>query len=195
MFDSENEYKIATQDAQVNTYSEKNNFKGKILLWNFFLLASFSSIGYFGFNYLKEETTLLSNNKTSVMGVSYTKSDSEYLEMMNRMDVDHLNQKSLNLENAMGNLVNNSVLRDKSLYTQAISKEIDGTYYPPSKERDDIYHKNTRVFLVKKGDTLASISEEFYGNSMMFDKIIKANKNLDKESQIIHIGQKLNVPY
>ena len=90
----------------------------------------------------------------------------------------------VNVSDALSSIVNTSTLRDDSLYTQAISQEIDGTY-----------HQNSRVILVEKGDTLASISEEYYGNSMEFDKIIEANEHLNKDSKIIHIGQKLNVPY
>jgi len=198
MFDSENEYRIATQDAQVNIYGQKGTFGGMASVWNTFLLLLIGGGIYYGFFYvenepptpsLQERMNLLAQAEpieaTVVMGVSHTKSDSEYLKMLNKMDVDHLNKKELSLENAMGNLVNSSTLRDKSLYTQAIAQEIDGRY----KKKED------RVFLVKKGDTLGSISEKFYGNSMLFNKIIEANADLEKGSKMLHIGQKLNVPY
>lgn len=193
MFDNrEDEYLKATQDAQVNIHTNKNRFGGLVVIWNLFLLTSLVSIGYLGFNYLKNETTIFNDalpNQTAVMGVSDTKSDSEYLEMLNSIEVEmstnDVSNKELSLSSAMNDVVNTSTIRDDSLYTQAISKEIDS----------NVYHKNYRVILVEKGDTLGSISEKFYGNSMEFDKIIEANEKLDKNSQVIHVGQKLNIPY
>jgi len=197
MFDNnEDEYLKATRDAQVNIHTNKGTFRGVVLIWNIFLLASFVFMGYLLFNYLNHnEPIVLTDNtidvslpvsaQTAVMGVSDTKSDTEYLEMLNSMEMDIVNTKELNLGTAMDDVVNTSTIKDDSLYTQAISKEIDS----------NTYHKNSRVILVEKGDTLGSISEKYYGNSMNFDKIIKANEKLNKDSQVIHIGQKLSIPY
>jgi nucleoid-associated protein YgaU len=211
MFDTrEDEYLKATQDAQVNTYVNKSTVNRSMIFWNLFLLASFLFIGYLGFNYLRTETTLLNNTflaknvvdvndademlvvreenrpvETAVMGVSHTKSDREYLEMLNSMEMDIVNPKELSVSDAIDDVISTSSPKDNSLYTQAISQEIDS----------NIYHKNSRVILVEKGDTLGSISEKYYGDSMAFDKIIEANEKLNKDSQVIHIGQKLNVPY
>jgi len=188
MFDNrEDEYLKATRDAQVNLHTNKSTFRGLVVIWNLFLLSSFIFIGYLGFNYLKNETLFFNNttSQTTVMGVSDTKSDSEYLDMLNSMDMDIVNKKELSLSVAMDNVVNTSTIKDDSLYTQAISKEI----------KSNTYHKNSRVILVEQGDTLGSISEKFYGNSMEFDKIIEANEKLNNNSQVIHVGQKLNIPY
>jgi len=51
-----------------------------------------------------------------------------------------------------------------------------------------------RVITVKKGDTLASISEKFYGNPMEFNRIIRANRDLKRGSTHLHLGQKLIIP-
>ena len=51
-----------------------------------------------------------------------------------------------------------------------------------------------RVITVKKGDTLASISEKFYGNPMKFKRIIRANRDLKRGSTHLHPGQKLIIP-
>ncbi|SFV64205.1 hypothetical protein MNB_SV-14-1008 [hydrothermal vent metagenome] len=186
---SEDEYLKATQDAQVNIHANKSTFRGLVVVWNLFLLGSFTFIGYLGFNYLKDEGTIFNDtvpSKTAVMGVSDTKSDIEYLKMLNSMENDIVNEKDLSmLSEKIENVVNTSTPNDDSLYTQAISKEIDS----------DIYHKNSRVILVEKGDSLGSISEKYYGSPLEFDKIIKANKELNHNSQVIHIGQKLNIPY
>jgi len=182
MFDTNDEYAAATQEAMVNTYNTKSTSKILLLLWNLFLFSTLMVVGYFSFDYLKNETTFF--KKTSVMGVSYTKSDSEYLQMLDTMNVDTVEESNMDLGSAMESVINDSTLRDNSLYTQALSKEIDGRF-----------HQNSRIILVKEGDTLASLSEKYYGNSMGFEKIIEANHKLNKESKIIYVGQKLNVPY
>ncbi len=51
-----------------------------------------------------------------------------------------------------------------------------------------------KVIVVKKGDTLASISERFYGNPMEFKRIIRANRDLKRGSTHLHLGQKLIIP-
>ena len=180
MFNYEDEYRKATEDAMVNTYEKKQYFNWKALFLNSILLSAFATLGYFSFIYLKEEPTILTH-KTTVMGISHTISDEEYAERLNKIYSDELEE---DISDALSSIVNTSTLRDDSLYTQAISQEIDGKY-----------HENSRVILVEKGDTLASISEAYYGNSMEFNKIIEANEHLSEESNIIHIGQKLNVPY
>jgi len=192
MFDNnDDEYIKATQDAQVNAYGRKRGI-GLMVIWNIFLLLSFSFLGYLGFNYLKnEETTILNDtfvSKTAVMGISETKSDTEYLEMLNSVsmeDMSNSKKEDLSLSDALDDVVNTSTLRDNSLYTQAISQEIDGNKY----------HQNSRVIFVEEGDTLGSLSTKYYGSSMDLNKIIEANEQLNKDSQVIHIGQKLNVPY
>jgi len=183
MFDTNDEYTAATQEAMVNTYNTKSSSKILLLLWNFFLFSTVIVIGYFSFNYLQNETTLF--KQTSVMGISYTKSDSEYLQILDGMSVDSVEEEeNTDIGSAMDSIINESMLRDNSLYTQALSKEIDGKF-----------HQNSRIILVKEGDTLASLSEKYYGNSMGFEKIIQANHKLNKESKVIYVGQKLNVPY
>jgi LysM repeat protein len=181
LFDYEDEYKKATQSAMVNTYEVQDGLNWRALFVNGVLLSAFAGIGYFGFIYLKNETTFF-NKTTAVMGATHTINDAEYLKQLTNSMDEEVNR--VNVSDALSSIVNTSTLRDNSLYTQAISQEIDGTY-----------HQNSRVILVEKGDTLASISEEYYGNSMEFDKIIEANERLNKDSKIIHIGQKLHVPY
>jgi len=51
-----------------------------------------------------------------------------------------------------------------------------------------------RVITVKRGDTLASISKRFYGNSMEFKRIIRANHDIKRASTQLRLGQKIIVP-
>lgn len=182
MFNYEDEYRKATENAMVNTYNKISRFNRNKLFLNIILLSAFIGIGYFSFIYLKEETHFF--HKTKVMGISYTISDDEYQQQLNQIYDKEAEKSNVNIHDALSTIVNSSTLRDNSHYTQAISKEIDKKY-----------HHNNRLIVVKKGDTLASIAQEYYGNSMAFDKIIKSNSQLSSASHMIYIGQKLNVPY
>jgi len=51
---------------------------------------------------------------------------------------------------------------------------------------------NKMIYQVKKGDTLWSIAEKFYGSGFDMDKIVKANK-LDPNTSV-EIGQRLIIP-
>ena len=191
MFNYEDEYEKATQDAMVNKHEIIKTINGKALFLNMILLGAFAGIGYWGVTYLKNETQFLSSTK--VMGVSYTiddvvenesLSDTEYLKQLSNISNEEVEEANrVNISDALSSIVNTS-MKDNSLYTQALSSEIES-----------IERENNRVVLVKKGDTLASLAEKYYGNSMKFNRIIESNKHLNKDSKIIQIGQKLNIPY
>ena len=51
-----------------------------------------------------------------------------------------------------------------------------------------------RMVIVRKGDTLASISKRFYGNSMLFNRIVRANYSIKRSSTPLKIGQRIHVP-
>lgn len=56
-------------------------------------------------------------------------------------------------------------------------------------------NKKPRIVTVKKGDTLAIIAKKYYGNSMEFKHIVRANSKLKSEKTPLKLGQKLVVPY
>jgi len=51
-----------------------------------------------------------------------------------------------------------------------------------------------KVVFIKKGDSLASLSQKFYGNPMKFKRIIRANPNIKNAHTRLHIGQKIIIP-
>lgn len=135
MFDkNEDEYLKATRDAQVNIDANRASFRGLTLIWNLFLISTLILLGYLGFNYLKSKQIILTDNssslpvsiQTAVMGVSDTKSDSEYLEMLNSIetDIDITTKKESSLTSKIDDVVNSSISKDNSLYTQAIEQEL-----------------------------------------------------------------------
>lgn len=53
---------------------------------------------------------------------------------------------------------------------------------------------SSKVYSVKKGDNLSSISKNKYGKESQWTKIYEANKSTVKNPNLIHPGQKLIIP-
>jgi len=51
-----------------------------------------------------------------------------------------------------------------------------------------------RTITVKKGDTLALLAKRYYGNSLAFQGIIKANKSIKSHKTSLKVGQKIIIP-
>jgi len=185
---NKDEYKEATEHASINTHRVGINKGYRLGIFNLFLLTTIGVMGYVGFDSLNEESNffkninLLSSNK-SINPTNAT--DKELLQLLGNIDINSVaveDEKQLTLlTSAINNVVNDSYLENNSLYTQALSREING--------------KKRLVVVVKKGDTLASLSEKYYGDSMAYNKIIKANKSLSQRSYTIFVGQELILPY
>jgi nucleoid-associated protein YgaU len=58
-------------------------------------------------------------------------------------------------------------------------------------EEDNPY---AQYYVVKSGDTLSKIAEEFYGDKMLYDRIFDANRKLLNDPNKIKPGQKLLIP-
>jgi len=52
----------------------------------------------------------------------------------------------------------------------------------------------TQYYIVKKGDTLWKIAENYYGDGKLYKKIFEANADILKNPDVIQIGQKLKIP-
>lgn len=52
----------------------------------------------------------------------------------------------------------------------------------------------SRMYTVKKGDTLSAIAKEVYGNANAYNKIFEANKPMLKHPDKIYPGQVLRIP-
>ena len=51
-----------------------------------------------------------------------------------------------------------------------------------------------QYYVVKKGDTLSKIAEEYYGDKMLYPKIFEANKDVLQDPNKIKPGQRLRIP-
>ncbi len=189
------EYLRATRDAQVNIIDRKEK-RGILLFINFLLFLALFVIGFLyftqGSNYLSEN---IFGKKTAVLSATHRSDESDYSDedlmvMLNNPDGETVSDSSIanqqaELTNEMNQVVDKLMINSKSSYESAISKELD--------DKDKGF--KGRVVVVKKGDTLSSLAKKYYGNSMAFHQIIESNKEIKKESPVVYVGQKINIPY
>ena len=185
MYNNKDEYIEATKDASVNTYGHQKISNRKLIILNLFLASTLGIMGYIGFDAFAEKTPFL--KQTTVMGVSHTINDENYIAMLNRSEVDTLKNSEDGLRSAIDTIVSTSSGEEDS-YVKSISKEISAI-------KEQKKEKEIITIVVKKGDTLASLAEEYYGDSMAYRKIIEANSKLTEASSIIYVGETINLPY
>ncbi len=195
MYSSQEEYLRATRDAQVNMI-DRTERKGILLFINFLL---FLALAVVGFLYFTQDSNYLSENifgkRTAVLSATHTSTDSDYSdeELMVILDKpddegvaeSYVANQQAELRNEMNQVMSEIIMKNKSNYESAISQELD----------DKNKGIKGRTVVVKKGDTLSSLAEKYYGNSMAFHKIIENNKDTIEKSSTLHVGQKINIPY
>ena len=148
---------------------------------------------------VKVETEVKAENKEPkpkkiISPTIKNKNTSENIEDIQKKVIQTLMQNAkpkkhkvaLKTENEKIKKVENSKQKEYQDIIKTNTKEIKEV----EKNEKDEY----KVVTVKKGDSLASISKRFYGNSMLFKKIIRANKDIKSASSHLHIGQKIIVP-
>jgi len=163
MFNNKDEYAQATENASINQHGKKNRQGYKLGIFNLLFLTTIGVMGYVSFDSLKDKSNLNSS-----------------IEIEKSITVEN-QTTSKSLSSAINDVVSDTKLSDTSLYTQALSRELDTN--------------SVRTIIVQKGDTLASLSRKYYGDALAYDKIISNNKSLSRKSHTIFVGQELNLPY
>jgi nucleoid-associated protein YgaU len=54
--------------------------------------------------------------------------------------------------------------------------------------------KTSKFYVVRKGDTLSSISQKYYHNTKGINKIYEANRGVMKSKNSLRVGMKLTIP-
>ena len=225
MFTTEDDYTRAIKGASIHAHekaNKKKTFMTKMFSLTTFALLGYVGFNYYNSNELAFSKNLpeLALNKPTVVNATYSPIElpksvqieessknnvdeslvvkDDYLIALNNMEVDVLDEAQptnknattlpqANLSTQIGNIVDEAIA-DNSTYTNELKKEIT----PTAKKTNTI---KSRVVVVKKGDTLASLSKKFYGNSLKYKKIIASNSNLFQNSNTIYEGQKIKLPY
>jgi LysM repeat protein len=58
-----------------------------------------------------------------------------------------------------------------------------------------VHHEPARHYAVRRGDTLSSIAQRFYGNSARWQWIFQANRSKIKNPNMIFVGEVLTIPF
>ena len=72
--------------------------------------------------------------------------------------------------------------------------DISQDKYKKEKGEGTLVKKESRVYIVEKGDTLQKISEKAYGTTKKWKNIFEANTDILKDPNSIYVGQELTIP-
>ncbi len=89
------------------------------------------------------------------------------------------------------------VIAQRVALKKPLAKKISIKKVKPKKSSTaKIYYEKVkpRIIRVKKGDTLAILSKRFYGNSMKFKSIVRANPRIKSAKTSLRLGEKLVIP-
>ncbi len=199
-YQSEYEYIDATKSASINQH---NNRSGPYLFKSLFLIGIVGVVGYFGFNYINSGDT---PKKSKVMGVSHINPDESSVQTPSvKRDSAYIRDNIKNIVSSyettmearykkpkdISNELNSMV---EAFYNQKASIPIELSGIVDKFYEEEKRGAKSRVITVKEGDTLALIAQRFYGDAMEYQKIIDANRQLQK-STTLYIGEKIKVPY
>lgn len=192
------EYVEAIRNSKIHTeeYDEIENSNTIRNLNIIFSLVIATYLGYLGFNYFNDDTSAMVKT-TKVMGVSYTIEDETFQEtqqlenILSKVDVESLNEwkeQTRGLEDISMDIESmvNTTFVEESSYMRELSKELNGG--------KAMLKESEFLVVVKNGDTLASLAEEYYGDALKFDKIISYNPEIAQKSNTIYAGQELKIP-
>ncbi|HHD81646.1 MAG TPA: LysM peptidoglycan-binding domain-containing protein [Campylobacterales bacterium] len=191
MFNTNDIYNEAVKDAIINEEDKVANSTSfyKLLFLVIILFGLLYGGVYYYNNTLSVDKSLVIENQEALVEGSVN-SDEEYMDALSLIDNElskdestaptlSTTQKELTL--AMNDLIMDETKKSSS-YVKELENEINGE---ASKQR---------TIVIKKGDTLRSISNKFYGNSMAYKRIVASNDAL-KNDTTIYEGQTIILPY
>ena len=100
---------------------------------------------------------------------------------------------SVDTDTMIFNLVQNSLLRDKSRENAAAAHEMSRKVFAASNARTS-EKDGRRIYTVRTGDSLAYISLQFYGMPSAYKRILEANPDTLQSPDRIQVGQRLIIP-
>ena len=128
-------------------------------------------------------------------------------EISKEREVESLNPKvQMDLSLAMSSLTEDTKVANSTTYTEELKKEIGAlpkkvvaknSTMDEVRALEEAIQKDTikaHKVIVKKGDTLEGLSDEFYGDAMNYKRIIASNENIDS-SGLIYEGETIILPY
>lgn len=201
----ENKYDYYTQREKKE---ENKNVLKKISL-TLFGLTTLGAIGYLGFNYAQTETTKqtltnpnslkIENNQTQKITTS-----APVVALLNTKPTSNIEQTPIAKETEEKVIPTKEQPKVEAqkveikpvVAPKPVEKKVKIVKKEKPKPKPKIIPKKetTRVVTIKKGDTLASIAEKFYGDHKEFKRIVSANPSIKNERSSLKVGQKVIIP-
>ncbi len=180
--DANSYYTDAVKDAVINNTNVKKTNNKVFLILNLSFLGIMS---FFGYGYFLQNSNVTPIQKTKVMGVSHisnqgsiSQEDIDYAAEIERLDDPSTDtQYSSQLTDYV----------DKEMKKSPINNDLDRN------SKESIDKKRDITIIVKKGDTLATLAKKYYNDSTAYNKIIRNNQELTKNSHVIYPGQELKI--
>lgn len=125
--------------------------------------------------------------------VSRTDSEKKLTSQNNNL-IDQLEELNTTETEPQDELI--SVELESKINQLITTKQLSGTNYQNALKKEAKERKNAiRSVIVKKGETLWSISKRAYGDGKLYKKILKANPQITRDGVLkLSIGQKIRVP-
>jgi nucleoid-associated protein YgaU len=184
MFNTDEIYNEAVKNASIHyedtTKKESSGFLLKLTILILSLL-----LGYFAFAYYSK----FSVDETLVV------QQEPIVEVKNSTEIDYIKALA-SLENELDDEVLKSELTveeasETASYISTLEKEIG----MKPKLHQEKHVQEPRTIVVKKGDTLQSIANRYYGNTQEYKRIIASNVTLTNSNNMIYEGQTIILPY
>jgi LysM repeat protein len=196
MFNTDDIYNEAVKNSSIH-YEDNIKKENSALFFKFTIFSLILVVAYFGFDHyskLAVDKRLIVENEHLVE--SKNSSELDYIKALesieNELEVNEVEasqHKDLTL--ALDNIMNESDVSSTSSYISKLHKEIG--VKSESKQKSE--SNGHRTIVVKKGDTLRSIANKYYGNTQEYTRIIASNRALSKSNSMIYEGQKIILPY
>jgi len=201
-------------DNNINSFDYYDDDKEERSIFPLIFIMILGIAGYFGYNYLQSDNTTkeITNTQTAKKDIAPTvnkETETEQQEIIKSaikekeksqiIPTDIVEKVEPKKEKVEPKVVATPIAKEVSKIenVEVMKAKVIKALVQKSKHKDIIKkvkepnNHQYKIVTVKKGDTLASISKRFYGNSMKFKRIISANHNISKH---LHIGQKIIVP-
>ncbi len=220
---NDNNYIHEDEQFTYHSEKEDKGSNGKKIILSVVAIGALGILGYLGFNHsnsnqtpkacVEQDSRDSNNNVKSAdrLAISQKIISSQNIQSLNEEPIPTRTPEPIITPNADNKIV--TTITKPKLTSQPTStpssekiKSREEPTNPPKEEKKSkivtekkrvvkkVKKPQYRVVTVKKGDTLASLAERYYGNPMDFKRIVRANRDIRSSHSHLHLGQKVIIP-
>lgn len=200
MFNTDEIYKDAIKNSRIH-YKNTTQKQSSGLVWKSTVFVLMLPVGYLAFSYyntlsvddslvVQQESNVEVTNSATIQYRQDVKSiDKASGQQAVSNNVAANEQTELSL--AISDIVEEGDALNTEVYISKLQEELAIVTKLDQKEKTKV----PRSIVVKKGDTLQSIAQKYYGNPQEYKRIIASNHALTKNKNTIYEGQTIILPY